>query len=143
MGATPDPIALLRSATPQLWLNPNRGAHCVVPGVADGVPLGPADMQGAQDRFGRFAPVLETLFPELAESQGRIESALMPVPHMQQALGLPPENGRLWVKADHSLPVAGSIKARGGFHEVLAGLSAGEKVALDPVKAGIVARPAQ
>lgn len=30
----------------------------------------------------------------------------------------------------------------GGFHEVLAGLSAGEKVALDPVKAGIVARPA-
>jgi len=29
----------------------------------------------------------------------------------------------------------------GGFHEVLAGLSAGEKVALDPVKAGIVARP--
>ena len=29
----------------------------------------------------------------------------------------------------------------GGFHEVLAGLSAGEKVALDPVKAGITARP--
>ncbi len=28
----------------------------------------------------------------------------------------------------------------GGFHEVLAGLSAGEKVALDPVKAGITAR---
>jgi len=31
----------------------------------------------------------------------------------------------------------------GGFHEVLAGLTAGEKVALDPVKAGIVARPVQ
>ncbi len=31
----------------------------------------------------------------------------------------------------------------GGFHEVLAGVSAGEKVALDPVKAGIIARPAQ
>ncbi|MBX3676969.1 MAG: efflux RND transporter periplasmic adaptor subunit [Rhodocyclaceae bacterium] len=30
----------------------------------------------------------------------------------------------------------------GGFHEVLAGLAAGEKVALDPVKAGIAARPA-
>ncbi len=29
----------------------------------------------------------------------------------------------------------------GGFHEVLAGLAAGEKVALDPVKAGITARP--
>ena len=30
----------------------------------------------------------------------------------------------------------------GGFHEVLAGLSAGEKVALDPVRAGIVLRTA-
>lgn len=76
-------------------------------------------MQGAQDRFTRFAPLLAELFPELANSQGQIESALTPVPHMQQALGLSPEQGRLWVKADHSLPVAGSIKARGGFHEVL------------------------
>ncbi len=30
----------------------------------------------------------------------------------------------------------------GGFHEALAGVTAGEKVALDPVKAGIAARPA-
>ena len=77
------------------------------------------DMQAAQDRFARFAPLLAQLFPELTANAGKIESALTPVPHMQQALGLSPEKGRLWVKADHSLPVAGSIKARGGFHEVL------------------------
>jgi D-serine dehydratase len=78
-----------------------------------------ADMQAAQARFTRFAPLLAQLFPELAATQGRIESALLPVPAMQTALGLSLAQGRLWVKADHSLPVAGSIKARGGFHEVL------------------------
>jgi len=78
-----------------------------------------ADMQAAQARFTRFAPLLAQLFPELAATQGRIESALLPVPAMQKALGVPLAHGRLWVKADHSLPVAGSIKARGGFHEVL------------------------
>ena len=112
-------IALLRSATPQLWLNPQRVGHTATHTAVDGISLGPADMQAAQDRFTRFAPLLADLFPELVASHGQIESALTPVPHMQRALGLPPEHGRLWVKADHSLPVAGSIKARGGFHEVL------------------------
>ncbi len=87
--------------------------------MVSGTRLGLADMQAAQDRFTRFAPLLALLFPELAATQGRIESALLPVPALQAALGLPPEQGRLWVKADHNLPVAGSIKARGGFHEVL------------------------
>ena len=76
-------------------------------------------MQQAVDRFKRFAPLLQRLFPELQASGGRIESPLLTAPAMQQALGLPPAMGQLWVKADHSLPVAGSVKARGGVHEVL------------------------
>ena len=76
-------------------------------------------MQAAQDRFTRFAPLLAHVFPELVATGGHIESALAPIPAMQKALGLPSDKGGLWVKADHSLPVAGSIKARGGFHEVL------------------------
>jgi D-serine dehydratase len=76
-------------------------------------------MLAAHNRFMRFAPLLAQLFPELTATKGRVESALQRVPTMQGALGLSTDNGRLWVKADHSLPVAGSVKARGGFHEVL------------------------
>lgn len=116
----PDSYSLLRTATPQLWLNPHRANSAkAAPLVLQGRQWGMADMQAAHDRFTRFAPLLATLFPELADTAGEIESDLTPVPNMQQALGLPPEAGRLWVKSDHSLPVAGSIKARGGFHEVL------------------------
>ena len=111
--------ALLRSATPHLWLNPRRPDCGSVSAQTGGILLGLSDMHAAQDRLKRFAPLLEQLFPELATTQGQIESPLTPVPHMQKALGMSPEQGRLWVKADHSLPVAGSIKARGGFHEVL------------------------
>jgi len=114
-----DAISQLRGAKPQLWVSPHRGASGAAPTVVGNTRLGLSDMQAAHDRFTRFAPLLAQLFPELAASQGQIESALLPIPAMQQALGLPVDQGRLWVKADHSLPVAGSIKARGGFHEVL------------------------
>lgn len=114
---THEALTKLRSATPQLWTNPHRKPP--PSNDSDGAPPPPAGMQAACDRFARFAPLLAQLFPELTASQGRIESALLPVPEMQRALGIPAHQGRLWVKADHSLPVAGSIKARGGFHEVL------------------------
>lgn len=115
----PDTLARLRSATPQFWINPHRAAGTMAPALVGNTSLGLADMQAARDRFTRFAPLLAHLFPELAASHGHIESALLPTPALQQALGLPSTMGRLWIKADHSLPVAGSIKARGGFHEVL------------------------
>jgi D-serine dehydratase len=64
---------------------------------------------------------MAVLFPELAASGGRIESDLMAAPRLQQAVrGNTPDEGAWFVKADHALPVAGSVKARGGFHEILA-----------------------
>jgi D-serine dehydratase len=110
-------LSKLRSATPQMWINPGRNPALAI--GASNSPFQPAGMQAARDRFTRFAPLLGQLFPELTASGGRIESPLLPAPAMQEALGLPADQGRLWVKADHSLPVAGSVKARGGFHEVL------------------------
>lgn len=109
----------LRAAQPCLWTNAGR-----VPQVPPQLSVGTAfvgmdDMQAAVARFGRFAGLLAELFPELQASGGVIESPLVPAPTLARALGLGAEDGALWVKCDHLLPVAGSIKARGGIHEVL------------------------
>ncbi|MBN1671440.1 MAG: D-serine ammonia-lyase [Kiritimatiellae bacterium] len=113
-------IRRLRRKRPWLWLNPNaRPAHEALPAL----PFGAADLSAAAERFERFGLVLTALFPELAEAGGRIASPLRPVPRFAAALAadaaLPPLPGRWLVKADHALPIAGSIKARGGVHEVL------------------------
>ena len=105
-------IESLQSAKPTLWAG--RGAK-----EQSTHDISPQQVQEAVLRFERFAPLLMKLFPELTASGGRIDSPLLQVPKMQQALQLPPEAGQLWLKADHSLPVAGSVKARGGVHEVL------------------------
>jgi len=111
----------ISSAKPVMWTNPLRagGKAQALPEQFDGKPIGMAAILEARARFEKFAPLLAELFPELAASKGQIESELVPVPTMQRALGLPSDKGTLWLKADNSLPVAGSIKARGGFHEVL------------------------
>jgi len=109
----------LRAAQPCLWTNPGRQAG-VPPQLSVGTAtVGVDDMHAAVARFGRFAGLLAELFPELQASGGVIESPLVPAPALGRALGLAPDHGALWVKCDHSLPVAGSIKARGGIHEVL------------------------
>ncbi|MGO4331630.1 D-serine ammonia-lyase [Cupriavidus sp. 2TAF22] len=112
-------LAGLSTATPLLWCNPGRTDAPPAAQPAGERSISLADIRAAQARLRRFAPLLATLFPELARTGGTIESPLLAAPGMQQALGLPHELGRLWIKADHSLPVAGSIKARGGIHEVL------------------------
>ena len=77
-------------------------------------------MLDVAQRLQRFSDLLEELFPELESSQGIIESPLIPVPQLQaQLMSNHPESGTLYIKADHDLPVVGSIKARGGLYEVL------------------------
>lgn len=85
----------------------------------NGAGISQLDVEAAVARWRRFAPLLAGLFPELQAREGVIESELLPVPALQQALELSPDFGTLFVKADHGLPVAGSVKARGGIHEVL------------------------
>jgi D-serine dehydratase len=111
----------ISSAKPVLWTNPRRasGKGRPLPDQFDGKPIGLTAIRDAQTRFERFAPLLAERIPELKASNGQIESDLFAIPAMQAAIEFPVEKGKLWLKADHSLPVAGSIKARGGFHEVL------------------------
>ena len=99
----------LRSSTPLLWLNPKLGVAESAPAAVDA-----DELRQAESRLLRFAPLLQQLFPELTESNGLIESPLCVPKQMQSPVG-----GTFLLKADHALPVAGSIKARGGIHEVL------------------------
>ncbi len=87
-----------------------------MPGSAPSLAL----IDEAESRLARCAPLLAALFPELAAAGGHIESRLMAAKPLQQALGAGDASGSWYLKRDDELPVAGSIKARGGFHEVLA-----------------------
>lgn len=79
------------------------------------------DVEEAEARLQRFAPLLAQAFPETAASGGIIESDMVPIPAMQARLAQSaPLSGALWLKKDSHLPVSGSIKARGGIYEVLA-----------------------
>lgn len=112
-------LAALGAARPCLWTNPLLAAQTPPAFRTGAKDISLADVHAAHARFERFAPLLQRLFPELADSAGAIESPVLPAAALAPALGLPPGSGALWIKADHSLPVAGSIKARGGIHEVL------------------------
>lgn len=109
-----DLLAALQARTPCLWLNPELGTP-----LPPGAPS-PALIEEAERRIRRYEPVLASLFPELHETAGRIESSLESAEALKVALGQGDDPGAWLIKRDDSLPVAGSIKARGGFHEVLA-----------------------
>ncbi|MGN5519036.1 D-serine ammonia-lyase [Halopseudomonas sp. Lyrl_26] len=110
------------------WFNP--AIAPVTQGLQD-VGLTLEDVREVSDRLARFAPYIARVFPQTSDSAGIIESPVRAIPRMQQALSerysvdLP---GKLWVKLDSHLPISGSIKARGGIHEVL---QHAEKLALE------------
>ncbi|MFO1263289.1 MAG: D-serine ammonia-lyase [Rhodoferax sp.] len=112
-------IARLVALEETSWFNP--AIAPVAQALAD-VGLRAKDVAQASARLARFAPYIARVFPETAATQGLIESDIRPLPALQQHLvsgaGLP-MTGALWLKADGELPISGSIKARGGIHEVL------------------------
>jgi D-serine dehydratase len=106
-------MTALKKASEQLWINENRRlAGEVLPGLRFDMN----DIEEAEARLIRFAPLIAALFPETAEAGGIIESPLDETPDLRAALGL---SGRLFIKRDSELPIAGSVKARGGIYEVL------------------------
>ena len=102
-----------------LWMNPHLADSAA--GIHSS-GLTAADVKDASDRLKRFAPFFAEVFPETKTNKGLIESPLTEIPSMKQMLidkaGIE-LRGTLLIKQDNALPVSGSIKARGGFHEVL------------------------
>ena len=78
-------------------------------------------VKAAQNRFMRFMPYIASAFPETARRMGVIESELIGIPEMKELFNSAGAGieGRVFLKDDARLPVAGSVKARGGIHEVL------------------------
>ena len=101
------------------WMNPDRTDDDDGRGSSG---LSMADIEDSEKRLQRFAPLIKTLFPETQNRGGLIESDLIPIPNMRSTLncrygsGL---TGQLLLKLDSHLPIAGSVKARGGIYEVL------------------------
>jgi D-serine dehydratase len=80
------------------------------------------DIFDAEKRLLRFAPYIKQAFPETVEKNGIIESPIQRLPVMQRELETYYQTtipGKLLLKCDNELPIAGSIKARGGIYEVL------------------------
>lgn len=112
--------------TPISWLNPHLKSMEKTPEFS----LNLKDMKEADHLWKRFAPFFAKAFPETKKSGGILESPLREIPKMKSLLNKnhPPILGKLLLKCDNALPVSGSIKARGGFFEIM---TYAEKLALD------------
>lgn len=104
-------------AKPVSWLNPHLKPMKDVPKFS----IGLSDMQDAAALWKRYAPFFVKAFPETKVSEGILESPLQEISHMKSLLNEkePTILGKLYLKCDNALPVSGSIKARGGFFEIM------------------------
>lgn len=116
---------------PVIWLNPNKKSMAEMPSF----PIKMADIETAEKLWDRFAPFFVKAFPETAGTNGILESPLREISKMKSVLNEEDSTieGGFFLKCDNALPIAGSIKARGGFFEVL---HYAEELAL---KAGLLA----
>ena len=103
------------------WINP-LATGCAGETSAPEVSFTADDVAAVEARLQRFRPYLKKVFPQTEALDGLVESPLKEIPQMHQFLASEVRKeavGRLLLKCDSMLPVSGSIKARGGFHEIL------------------------
>ncbi len=102
-------------AEPHFWPNP------FVRSAREGFTMAPSGrdiVDNARSDWDRFAPLLARLFPELEANQGHVVSPLLKLnDEFARRAGLQGE--RTFIKADHLLPLTGTVKSRGGLFEVL------------------------
>ena len=105
----------IREGEPVFWHNPRLTDPPAFSFTA-------ADVTAAGSRLERFAPWIAQRFPETAAAGGIIESPLSDISAMAGPLAQKDAvsfNNRLLLKRDDSLPISGSVKARGGIYAVL------------------------
>ncbi|MEO6134075.1 MAG: D-serine ammonia-lyase [Ginsengibacter sp.] len=103
---------------PVTWINPRRKLMSEIKSL----PVNRHDMGEAEKLWERFAPYLCKAFPETNLTHGIIESPLKEIESLKKELNKNSGHqieGKLFLKCDNELPIAGSIKARGGIYEVL------------------------
>ncbi|WP_042473621.1 D-serine ammonia-lyase [Bacillus ndiopicus] len=108
-------IPFLQRAEPAFWLNNQVND-------AQNYPFSMEMVHDAEARLQRFAPYFEVAFPEMRELQGIIESPIIDIARMKSYLESSNHikiEGNLLLKCDHALPIAGSVKARGGIYEII------------------------
>jgi len=109
-----DVLKDISAAKETFWLNPNLKA------VNDAdFPISDEQISDASKRLERFQPFLERTFSDCPD--GIIESPLKEISGMKTSLNEDGADicGRLFLKMDSHLAIAGSVKARGGVYEVL------------------------
>lgn len=102
-----------------LWINNRQKNYSEAESI---INIGTIPIDDAEYRLIKFAPLIEKLFPETKSSNGIIESPLKEIQNMQRQLEISNNvkiSGRLLLKMDSHLAIAGSVKARGGIYEVL------------------------
>ncbi|MBQ6508605.1 MAG: D-serine ammonia-lyase [Flexilinea sp.] len=111
----PTLFSAVRAGEPVFWRNPDLTSRPEFTFTAE-------DIEDAEARLQRFAPWIAQRFPETAPAEGIIESPLTPIPEIAGPIGQKDGfrfTGTLLLKRDDSLPVSGSVKARGGIYAVL------------------------
>ena len=101
------------------WINPDKTS---MEEARKAIELSMKDVDDAEARLERFAPFIMKCFPETKARNGIIESVLTPIPKMQKKINekyYSDLKGKLLLKQDSHLAIAGSVKARGGIYEVL------------------------
>src|SRR5699024_6924090 len=80
------------------------------------------ELQDVEDRFQRFAPFIQLIYPETKNRNGILESEITKIDHMKAWLEKEYNQeltGNFYIKRDDLLPVSGTIKSRGAIYEVL------------------------
>ena len=102
-----------------LWLNPKLKSYEAANSF---INLDTKAIDDAEKRLEKFAPLIEKIFPETEDTHGIIESPMQEIEKMRMQLEKSYNakiSGKLLLKMDSHLPIAGSVKARGGIYEVL------------------------